>query len=486
MHQRRDWRSALLLLAAGSFLMTSCKKEIDSITPQSSTTTSTTSTSDQEVNKWIIDNLKIYYYWNDKLPANPNNTQKPADFFKSLLYSYDATVRPDGDRFSWIQESADELKASLSGESKTTGMEYQLYRPAGTDDIYGKVLYTHPGSPAALAGIKRGDIFYKVNGQKLVTANYSQLLAGDGSTFTYGFAKLQDGKIVTTDETKTVTPVVLQQNPILMDTVYTIAGKTIGYFVYNQFVPGPNGSSVPTYDNQLDAIFGKFKAKGVNELVIDFRYNPGGYVSSATNLASLIGRGVDQSKVFARKEWNSTLTPELEKQYGKSFFYDYFKTKANNIGGNLNRVYVLTTRRTASASELVINGLRPYMTVTTIGATTTGKNVGSITISDDTKKIKWGMQPIVSKSFNSLGQSDYTAGFIPAVKIDELLTQDWKQFGDISEVMLNEAIYQITGGRTARRPAPPQESTTIISSSIEQKAGGSNMFFEAPALRVNQ
>ncbi|GAA4446389.1 hypothetical protein GCM10023189_01470 [Nibrella saemangeumensis] len=455
------------------------------MTPQPSTI-STSSVSDQEVNRWILENMRDYYYWNDKIPASPNTTLKPAEFFKSLLYSWDATARPDGDRFSWIQESADELKASLNGESKTDGMEFQLYRPAGTDDIYGKVLYTHPGSPAAQAGIKRGDIFYKVNGQKLTSANYSQLLYGDGSTFTYGFAKLQDGKVVTTDESKTVTAVVRQENPILMDTVYTIADKTIGYFVYNQFVPGPNGSTVNTYDNQLDAIFGKFKAKGVNELIIDFRYNPGGYVTSATNLASLIGRGVDQSKVFARKEWNKTLTPELEKQYGKDFFFDYFKTKANNIGGNLNRVYVLTTRRTASASELVINGLRPFMTVTTIGATTYGKNVGSITLDDKNKKIKWGMQPIVSKSFNALGQSDYSAGFTPSIKIDELLTQDWKQFGDINEIMLSEAIYQITGARTARRAAAPQESATVISSSITQKAGGSNMFDKAPVLETHQ
>lgn len=485
MHQRHDFRSALFLMVAGAFLMTSCKKEVDSVTPQSSTT-STTTASDQEVNKWILDNMKQYYYWNNKIPASPNNSLAPKSFFSSLLYSFDASARPDGDRFSWIQESADELKAALSGESKTDGMEYQLYRPSGTNDIYGKVLYTLPGSPAANMGIKRGDIFYKVNGQQLTLDNYSQVLAAATSSITYGFAKLQEGKLVNTTDTKTVTPVVLQENPILMDTVYTIAGKTIGYFVYNQFVPGPNGSSAATYDQQLESIFGKFKAKGVNELVIDFRYNPGGYVSSATNLASLIARGADASKVFARKEWNNTMTPVLEKEYGKNFFYDYFKLKANNIGGNLSQVYVLTTKRTASASELVINGLRPYMTVTTIGNTTTGKNVGSVTISDDKKKIKWGMQPIVSKSFNSLGQSDYTAGFTPAVKVDELLTQEWKPFGDISESLLNEAIYQITGGRTARRPAAPQESTTIISSSIEQKAGGSNMFYTVPVLPVNQ
>ena len=80
-------------------------------------------------------------------------------------------------------------------------------------------------------------------------------------------------------------------------------------------------------------------------------------------------------------------------------------------------MFVLTTDHTASASELIINGLRPYMTVTTIGTTTYGKNVGSITITDDSGKIKWGLQPIVFKSFNTLGQSDYSTGFTPSTEV---------------------------------------------------------------------
>jgi carboxyl-terminal processing protease len=126
--------------------------------------------------------------------------------------------------------------------------------------------------------------------------------------------------------------------------------------------------------------------------------------------------------VYFREEWNSTLTPYLKQEYGDEFFLQRFVAKSQNIGSNLQRVFVLTTEGTASASELIINGLRPYMTVTTIGTTTYGKNVGSITIVDDSGKIKWGMQPIVFKSFNSLGQSDYSTGFTPNVEVEEPLT----------------------------------------------------------------
>ncbi|QJW91745.1 peptidase S41 [Spirosoma taeanense] len=479
----RVLRPALLLAVSGAFLMTSCKKENDVTPAQSSNPSSTTSAvaTTSEVNNWILENMKVYYYWNDKIPANPDKAQTPGTFFESLLYKYNVTSNPTGDRFSWIQESADELKAGLSGESKTTGMEFKLYlRTSGSQDVIGQVLYVLPGSPAAQAGMKRGNIFYKVNNTALTTTNYSDLLYGAGDTKTYTLAKIDNTGLVNTDETKSITSVVFQENPVYMDSVYTIGAKKIGYLVYNQFVPGPNGSSVATYDQQLDAIFGKFKSKGVNELVLDFRYNPGGYVSSATLIGSLIAKNVATKSVFVRKEWNALITPELQKQYGADFFYDYLQQKANNIGANLNQVYVLTTGSTASASELVINGLKPYMNqqVYTIGQTTYGKNVGSITISDNTKRIKWGMQPIVSKSFNKDNQSDYSTGFKPKVEFSEGLSL--KPLGDITEKYLAEAIYQITGTRTARRAATEDKVLPSVGSSVERKAGGSNMFYSLP------
>ena len=117
------WRSALLFIASGVFLVTSCKKSTD-VTPTGPVT-------DKEVNGWILSNMKTYYYWNDKLPVSPDESLTPDVFFKSLLNTYDVATNPNGDRFSWIQESADELKASLNGESKTDGLEYKLYLRTG-------------------------------------------------------------------------------------------------------------------------------------------------------------------------------------------------------------------------------------------------------------------------------------------------------------------------------------------------------------------
>lgn len=450
--------------------MSACKKETDNVTPQPTTTTGT---DNQTVNDWILSNMQDLYYWNSKIPANPDKTLNPSDFFDSILNTYDATTNPTGDRFSWIEESATQLEASLSGETTTTGMEYDLYlRQSGSDGVIAQVLYVLPGSPAQKAGIKRGDIISKVNGQSITRSNYASLLYSGATTFTFGLASLSGQTLVDTDQTRTVTATVYQENPVFLDSTYSVGGKTVGYVVYNQFVPGANGSKAAEYDAQLDAIFSDFKAKGVNELVLDLRYNPGGYTSSSANLASLIGKGVSSSKLYFREEWNATITPALKKEYGDSFFTQNFLDKTQNIGNSLSRVFVLTTDHTASASELIINGLRPYMTVTTIGTTTYGKNVGSITITDETGKINWGMQPIVFKSYNNAGQSDYATGFTPNIEVEEPI--NLLPLGDTREAMLSAALAQISGSGSGRQGVATNP-LTALGSSIQRKAGGGRM-----------
>jgi C-terminal processing protease CtpA/Prc len=468
-------RPTLLVTLVSAFLFTSCEKEYNPDTVPVSKLPAT----NQEVNNWILTNMSYYYLWNDKIPAKTDTTLTPDKYFLSLLYDRNNTANKDRDRFSWIQASADELKASLGGQSKTTGMDYKLYYfDQARTTIAGSVIYVLPGSPAAAAGFKRGDIFTKVNGQALTTDTYSSLLAGDVLTFTMG--TLVNGVPTDANQTRQVTKVVFQEDPILLDTVYTIGAKKIGYVVYNQFNPGVYKSSGPTdktYDNKLDNIFGEFKQQGVNELVLDFRYNPGGYVSSSNNLASLVGKNI-AGKVYYTQQWNPKVTADYDKKYNPGWNTQNFITKATNIGGNLNRVFILTTGSTASASELVINGLRPFMTVTTIGSTTVGKNVGSITISDANGRIKWGMQPLTFKSANSQGFTDYPTGFAPAVEVREP-AYAMKAFGDLSEPLLGEAIYQISGTRTtARRGVITNENFIEAGSSLDQKAGGGNMFID--------
>jgi C-terminal processing protease CtpA/Prc len=178
-------------------------------------------------------------------------------------------------------------------------------------------------------------------------------------------------------------------------------------------------------------------------LILDFRYNGGGYVSSAVNLASLIGPGVSTTDVFSKTKYNSYLMQFDNLKNVQT----PFKAKPENLGKILknNRVYVLTSTRTASASELIINGLKPYMDVFLIGDKTTGKNVGSVAFEDkENPKNPYGILPIISRSFNSLDQSDYTTGFVPNIEVKES-SERLKPLGDVKELLLRKAIEQITG-----------------------------------------
>lgn len=453
--------------------LSACQKELDEtpvpIVPDNTAPVNV----NLDGNNWILENMKLYYFWNNQIPENSDKSIGPKPFFESLLYKFNEFTRPDGDRFSFMVEDAKELEASLNGQEQSTGAEFTFYLSGeGPEDVIAQVLYVLPGSPAESAGLKRGDIIYQVNGQKMNKKNYYSLLY-DQDSFVFGMAGWKNNQIVNANKTIRVNTEILQENPVYLDSIYSIGSNKIGYLVYNQFIPAPNGNNMGTYDRQIDQIFNSFKESGINELVLDLRYNPGGYVSSATNMASLIGKGIDENKVFYKQEWNTFLAKELEKEYGEDFFVEKFIKKSHNIGDQLNRVYVLTSKQTASASEIIINGLRPYMDVVIIGTTTVGKNVGSITLKDETGKIKYGLQPIVFKSYNSLGQSDYTAGFTPDIEAKE--NMELKALGDVEETLLNVALSQISGAPLARKGAP-EDTLPFAGSSINRKAGGSNMF----------
>jgi C-terminal processing protease CtpA/Prc len=263
------------------------------------------------------------------------------------------------------------------------------------------------------------------------------------------------------------------ENPIYLDTIYTVANNKIGYLVYN-FFARDNGDKSNNYDKELISKLSNFKSKGVNEMVLDLRYNSGGAVSSAIALASALVKNRSTKNVLTTSQYNSILHNALIKEEGANYNKDYFIDKI--IGTtvaipemNLPRLYVLTSGWTASASEFIINGLKPYMDVILIGETTYGKNVGSITIyEDDDPKNKWGMQPIVVKFANSLGFSDFTAGFTPDYEIDEFENLYLYSFGDTNDPLLGKALSLITGQTSFTRSASAI-STPFRSTQINEK-----------------
>jgi C-terminal processing protease CtpA/Prc len=394
----------------------------------------------EKVNKWIFENMRYYYLWNTKIPSKTDYTLFPAEYFESLLY------RPT-DRFSWIQEDYEELLNSLSGVNTETGYDFNLLQMSkNSSDVIGYITYIKPNTPAESAGLRRGEYFHEINGTQMTLSNYSSLIEETSKPHTIGISIISEDTIT---GVKNVSLGVIEnypENPILLDTVYNISGKNVGYFVYNFFARDKGDGSI-AYEIELNNLFGKFKSEQIDELIVDLRYNGGGAIITTQALASMIsGQGKD--KVFYIDEYNYQITSELiaGNYDNKSYFIDRINNSPINSLSGLPTVYFIVSRRSASASELLINGLKPYMDVVLIGTTTYGKNVASISIYDeDDPDNKWGLQPIIAKISNAEGFSDYGDGFVPdrdktAYENEE---DTIRQLGDTEELLLRMTLDEI-------------------------------------------
>lgn len=451
-----------LLLALSAFILSSCNSsDDDSPTPDTSSPT--------YVNDWIYKQMGMYYLWNETLPANPDKSLTPDKFFETLLNKED--------RFSWIQDNYEELLAFLSGVSSgDIGFEYIGYlQSESSDSILAQIAYVKPNTPAQVAGLKRGDLFTHVDGVQLTKDNWRSLLSGKSSTAQITFV---DSNLANPINKNIVKITKYAENPIYLDSTYTISNKKIGYLAYNFFSPD-NGSGDRQYDLQLNKVFADFKSKGITDLILDLRYNSGGSMQSSIILSSLIVPDVSTNKVFSSVQFNPLYQAAYTKKYGADALVDNFmdkieisKTKQEKLNnpGTIKSLYVLTGNWTASASEMLINGLKPYMNVYLIGTTTVGKNVGSFTIHDeDNKSNKWGMQPIVLKYFNSDGKSDFEKGFTPDQKLLDNY-RDKLPLGNTQEEMLQAAIQTITGVQGLRNARTNTKPLQVAGSSVERKS----------------
>lgn len=260
-------------------------------------------------------------------------------------------------------------------------------------------------------------------------------------------AEKSGSSYVPTGKTISVTKEVIQNFPVHFSKIIEAGDKKIGYIVYTQFIPGitTNGVSNGQFDNELRTIFGGFKAQGVSELVLDLRYNGGGYISSSDVLSALIVKNLKPGTLMSKQIWSANAKKIFNEP--ESAYESYWRNEANNLG-NLNRVFILTSGSTASASELVINNLKPFMDVILVGGNTYGKDVGSITIDDKSNNYrwKWGLQPIVLRTVNAAGEANYgtKSGFTPNYAVTDNVLP-YKPFGDPSETLLKVALEKITG-----------------------------------------
>ncbi len=443
----------LFLLAA--FTFQSCQDNDDVAAPVN-----------LEVNDFIWKGMNLYYLWQADVPNLSDNKFANQTELNTFLSGYPVyenlfnalRVNENIDRFSWIVDDYLELEGQLQGTTNNNGVEFGLsYKSSGSTEIIGWVRYIIPNSDASTKNIKRGDVFYGVNGIQLTKNNYQELLLGSNNDYTLNMADINGGAFTPNGKSIVLTKTVLDENPILLNKVIVSGSKKIGYLMYNGFYAN--------YDTQLNAAFGTLKSQGITDLVLDLRYNSGGSVQTATRLASMI-TGAFTGQIFAKQQWNSKIESYFaanDSESLKNLFTDKIGTTAiNSIG--MTKVYILTSQSTASASELIINGLKPYITVVQIGDITTGKNVGSVTLYDSptfgkenrNPNHRYAMQPIVLKIVNSVGYGDYQSGLVPTFQLKETLST-LDVLGNTTEPLLSLAIAKITGTGKIKQAVPGLE-----------------------------
>ena len=428
------------------------------------------------VNNWILENMDYSYYWTNELPESPDKNTDPSSFFEGLL--------ADDDRFSWIEDNYVELLNSLQGINKEAGFEFVLYRESETNNnVIAQILYIKPDSPAEDAGLKRGDVITRINNQQITVDNYRDLLDAMDKNYTITYQPfLVEEQDFDATVTKSLNPVEYHEDPVFLHSIINADDRKIGYFVYNFFAVGTEDNETK-FNDEVDAVFSDFQSQGITDLVLDLRFNSGGSETATQNLASLIAPGVNTTKTFCKREYNEQVTNDIlnDPDAGEEFLTTKFLNKTANIGNLLNgHIYILTSSRTASASELIINGLKPYMDVFLIGDVTYGKNVGSISIFEENDpKNTWGMQPIVVKVFNSQDQSNYSAGFTPDI-LNEDNSVNIYPLGDTRENLLSEAIDQITGASGGRKATSKESRRKLVGHSLDLKRRGFDLIVETP------
>jgi carboxyl-terminal processing protease len=409
-----------------------------------------------QVKDFIWKGLNLYYLWQADEPNLADNRfamQSDLNFFlegyetPELLFE-DLLVARTTDRFSVIFNDYTVLEGLLQGTAKSNGVDYGLrYKTGSTTEIYGWVRYILPNSDASAKNIQRGDIFYSVNGTPLTSNNYRDLL--NLESYTLNLADYNAGNITPNGESVELSKSAYTENPVFQINVVEIEDKKIGYLMYNGFYSG--------FENLLNQAFGQLKSQGITHLVLDLRYNSGGSVDTATRLASMI-TGQFNAEIFAKQQWNA----KVEVYYNDtnpSALVNRFTDVINNgnlINSlNLTKVYIISSGSTASASELVINCLKPYINVVQIGTTTVGKNVGSVTLydsptfgkEDKNPNHKYAMQPIVLRITDKNGFGDYVNGLEPTIEQAENLA-NLGVIGDQNEPLFNTAInYILDNGR---------------------------------------
>jgi len=350
--------------------------------------------------QFVLDNLYAWYLWNDLLPANISiaDYATPEQLVTQVTQNFGPQKATGGplDLFSSVGPLAADQQ--FFGEGKYEGFGFS-WRIENDEMRFTRVFVDSPAN--MVGGFERGQTVVSLNGRTIadIRANEGINAVLDNATVDFEVREL-NGTVLP--------PVSVTQDIVTIDpvpqarTIDMGAGNPpVGYMEFATFISTAH-DGVPhdgVTNRDFDAVFSSFIAAGVEDVIIDLRYNGGGLVDTANLLGDYLGGFANDGQIFSNTEFNADRAPANNS-------IDYFARRGNSI--DINRLIVIASRGTASASELVINGLDPFVTggVYIVGDNTFGKPVGQVGI-DFCEKI---LRPTAFKKSNAAGFGDYFDG----------------------------------------------------------------------------
>lgn len=407
------------------------KKNIDinpTNNPKDSTTTAIPSKFLKE-NNWIYAQMKKYYLWEENMPIETKTDKylEPIKYYKSL-------INVNQDWFSYMKSDKNDVLNFWQGTPVGYGFRYRSYKPDPTkDQIYLAVSLVSQNSPAEKSGLYRADIIQKINGNTITENNILTLLAQPSIDISW---------LNTSNEIKNakLSKASYQVKPIYDFRIIETGKQKIAYLAFTQFLHD--------IDNDLRTVFSYFKNQKVDELILDLRFNPGGFTPNAEVVGSLIVKNLNPNQKMFGGHMNKNQTLEAQSKPDGNKDGRNWTNEAFNLN-TLNRVFIITSKSTASSSELVINCLKPYMEVILIGDNTMGKNVISTIITDETGQFPFVIMPAYSTLENAKGESSYgrKEGFIPNYVVpDDVLP--YYPIGNPNETLLKKTLQIVANNIT--------------------------------------
>ena len=359
------------------------------------------------------------YLWYRDLPAsvNPASYSSPAALLQAVAapqdrYSFILTRQEYEDRF---------INATFFG--------YGFSSVRADNNSALQIAYVYDDGSAAQNGLRRGDKITEIEGVSMAdwlarldagTATSEDIYGPNEAGVMRNFVwRKPDGSVLAANFIKSE----VTTNTVLHSSVTEQAGKRIGYLVFNTFIE--------LSETELEEAFAYFVTQGVNELVLDVRYNGGGLIRVANQLSTQIARNFVQGEVFVKYQFNDKNTAKNNSTL--------FALGAGRSVLNLPRVFVLTTEGSCSSSELVINSLAPFVDVVQIGSATCGKPVGQ-----QPEIIgNYVLFAINFQTVNALDQGEYFNGLQPNCPVTDNITGDW---GIVTDPLYAEAVNYIASG----------------------------------------